>query len=292
MLVLLILLKCAQFIDFSTLSYKDNIFLSIVVLQLLIFFIPGIFYCKLKPAGYISKLRLRLFGLNKIYFTVLAFLTVMTGTALINFIMMKAGAFSGTSLPFGTYFSGEAYDAKSTVYIIIALALIPSVCEEFIFRSIILTEYRESTGNVAVSVLLSSLLFAMTHMSLSNLPAVFFSGLVLAFTAYATGSVLACIIVHFANNLVTLFFESYIIRFIGNVNSIVLFAFILVLLFLLCGVLLFAESERIYYSDGMNGTRVEEKHGEKFGGKLATALLSPTLLLCVVLYLVSAFGII
>lgn len=252
-LLIFILLRLSLLIDVSSLGQKDNIFLSSVVLQLVIFCIPGIFYCRLKPSGYMSKLRFRLFGINKLFFVIVAFFTMVLGTVLIKLAMFKLGWFFETEQLYDSFLNYGVNDAKNTVYIVIALGLIPAICEEFIFRSILLTEYRSSTKSVSVSVVVSALLFSLMHFSLSELPIFFFSGIILAATAYVTDSIVATVLMHFANNLLTVFLESHILNFVGNATSLVFLVFVFLVLFLVCCILFFGEGERIYYNKGING---------------------------------------
>jgi len=296
-LVIFVLTRLSLLIEVSSLGYKENIFLSAVVMQLMIFCLPAIFYCRLKPHGFFLKLRLRPFGVNKIFFIIVAFLAMVFGSMLIKIGLAQTGLFTESAQLYESYFSYGAFSegagsAANNVYIAIALALVPAICEEFVFRSVLLTEYRAETKSVSLSVIFSSLLFAMMHFSLSELPIYFFCGVVLSLTALVTRSVLATVIMHFANNIISIFFESYILNFIGNVTNLVFFIFLLTVLFLLCCILLFGEGERIYYNNGINGIKSsDETNGEK-STELVGVLLSPTFLLCIIFFFLVSFGII
>ena len=81
---------------------------------------------------------------------------------------------------------------------ILLLAGVPAILEELIFRGVIFNGYKK-LGSIK-AILISSALFALIHGSLQQLLFPFLFGLILSFTAYKTGSVIAPMIIHFMNN--------------------------------------------------------------------------------------------
>ncbi len=81
---------------------------------------------------------------------------------------------------------------------IIAVALIPSIFEELVYRGIFFNEYRKV--NVLKGILLSALLFALLHMNFNQFFYAFIMGMIFAFVIELTDSILASIIIHFVIN--------------------------------------------------------------------------------------------
>lgn len=79
----------------------------------------------------------------------------------------------------------------------IVIAILPAVCEELLFRGIILST-QKSAGFGAV--LISAVYFGVMHNDIRIFISVFILGMVLGTVTLSTGSVFAAMIVHFFNN--------------------------------------------------------------------------------------------
>ena len=93
---------------------------------------------------------------------------------------------------------------------IFAVALIPAICEEFLYRGLVLNGLRKY--GVWVSVLTSALLFSLMHMNLQQLPYTFILGVIFGLIVYYTRNIWLSIIMHFLNNATAIL----IIYFIKN----------------------------------------------------------------------------
>ena len=82
---------------------------------------------------------------------------------------------------------------------LLSLAIVPPVTEEFIMRGTVLEGYRRSSP--AAAMVISSLMFALLHAAPSAIPVYFAIGMVLALVYLITRSVWMTITVHFVNNL-------------------------------------------------------------------------------------------
>lgn len=87
---------------------------------------------------------------------------------------------------------------------IMFICVLPAVCEELVFRSYVYPLLNRALTLVWAAVI-SSVLFASLHFSFWSWPYHFMFGLLLAFTATKSRSVLPCIILHFVHNYVVLF---------------------------------------------------------------------------------------
>lgn len=289
-----ILLILSRFIDTETLKYRDNIYLSIIILQLVIFMLPALFFCKLKGTGYSLRLNLRLFPPTRIWFIVLSALTLLTGSAVIRLAEL---AYTGTVESFTLYdrfIPLATMSVSNIIYVLITFAALPAITEEFVFRSIIITEYEESGYGGFCAALLSALLFAMLHSSISQFPVYLLGGIVFAAVVIVTRSVFAAMAVHFLNNLYQLFLEPYIFSLIKHPQNMVFLAFTCVLLFLVCLTLTLGQIEKVYYIYGVTGRETPawvKKRKKSPARATLEALVSPTLLMCVLVFVIVTLGI-
>lgn len=77
--------------------------------------------------------------------------------------------------------------------------VLPGICEELVFRGIILTGLRKNMSDT-FAILLSAAMFAVMHGSLQQFIYPFFMGLVFGFVVVRTGSVVSSMIIHICSN--------------------------------------------------------------------------------------------
>lgn len=93
----------------------------------------------------------------------------------------------------------EVIADQNPLYIsMIAIALIPCMFEEAVYRGIFYNEYRKT--NVKSGILLSALLFALLHMNFNQFFYAFVMGVVFVILIEATDSILSSMIIHFVIN--------------------------------------------------------------------------------------------
>ncbi len=110
--------------------------------------------------------------------------------------MLTNAGYNGGSLPF-TLDNGGLL-----VLGIVLFALLPALCEEILFRGLILNSLRKY--GLCVSIGISALFFSLMHMSLLQLPYTFLLGIVLGLVVYFTRNLWLSIIMHFVNNSIVL----------------------------------------------------------------------------------------
>ncbi len=103
-------------------------------------------------------------------------------------------------------------DVGTLFMFLVLLALLPAVCEEFLFRGVILNGLRKY--GLVVSVGVSSLFFSLMHMNLLQLPYTLCLGIIFGIVVYYTKNIWLSIIMHFVNNATVL-----ILAFIAGENA-------------------------------------------------------------------------
>lgn len=93
------------------------------------------------------------------------------------------------------------------------VALVPAVCEEIMFRGLVLNGLARNGKHLAVIV--SALLFMLMHGSPDQTVHQFILGLIFGYIVYYTGNLFLTIIIHFANNFIVL-----VINYIYNLTNI------------------------------------------------------------------------
>lgn len=85
------------------------------------------------------------------------------------------------------------------VYALIAIAVIPAICEEILFRGYILRAFEKSWG-ILLAILVSGLFFGMFHLQAANIIPLATLGIILAVMTWSSGSIWPAIFAHFVNN--------------------------------------------------------------------------------------------
>ena len=285
-LVIYVFLLSSRYLDLNSLRFKDNIYLTLIILQLLIFVLPSIFYCTLKGTK-AEKLKLKPMSAGKIWFVFACFGVLVFGSTLINTAIFHIFGNDAQYSLYNTFTPSGGSQITNIIYTVIAFAAVPSLTEEFIFRGIIQSEY--SNYGVTTAIIMSGIMFSMLHFNLNQFLVYFFCGVVASYAVYITQSLWAAILLHFVNNVYAIFFESILWDVIKSPNSLIFFLFVIMTLFIVFLVLSFNGAETILYYAGIKGESSPEEATKKEGGAklILEALISPSFLACVLLFLIT-----
>jgi len=282
-----VLLLFSRLID-TLLLNRDNEYLVVVLLQILIFIIPGYLFLRFRGKGYLSSMRLRAPKPDHIFIMVGATGMLITGCFLLS-VLMGSLSEGQSFVLYDTFTSKHDGSMAGVLYLVLAYAILPAVCEELIFRSMLCAEF-EGRG-VVCAVAVSSILFSMLHFNLLAMPVYLFAGVVLALTMYATRSVFCTMIVHLLYNLFCLFGQSGFADFYVTQRSTTLFLILMIAALLLCIGIFCGECARLYRGYAKNNAQDSYRPAQKFtGGQIAKsiglAFASPAAIVCVLLYLI------
>lgn len=295
----------SAYIDTTRLTGSRDAYLSFVILQLLTFVLPTIFFCKAKGENYIFRLKLRFFGLEKAVFLLFSVMVMICAVTAVELFLRNFGISDGLYAHsvytiYGRTLPEMGSNINDTLYTMVVFAILPAITEEFLFRSVLYTEY-EHLGAPA-AIVLTALLYSLLDMSAVAFVPSFAGGLLLGFSVYVTQSVFAPLVIHIFYNLYALFFEEYIWAFIAKPENEVFFIFVLITALLICAVMMLSQAERVIYDKGIRGEAMPEylrPYMERRGGKLPSAfrgilksVLSPAFLACMVLFVLRVTGIV
>ena len=157
LIVVFALIAASRMIPAAKIAVSDNPYLSVIVIQLLVFALPSIFWCTMRGKEYRGGLRIRPFSLSSIILVVFASVLLISGTALIGAGMSAAFPDSFASSRASYLSVAENAGLKDGLFIVIAMAVVPAVTEEVLFRGVVLTEY--TSKGIITAVFISSLSF-------------------------------------------------------------------------------------------------------------------------------------
>ena len=223
---------------------RENEYYSVVILQLMIFMLPGAIWCKWSGENYVKGLRLRLPQLSSLVLILSAALLMISGGLLLSTVFGGLDSLSSNFSLYDTFISKTDGSIPSSMYLFVAYAILPAICEEFVFRGILCYEYE--SGGVMRAVLFSSVFFALLHFNPVNILTYLFSGMVLALVLYASRSLIGAMLAHFLYNVFGLFGQRYMSTLWRITGSSAFFLFLVAFCFLLSGAVFCREASRLY----------------------------------------------
>ena len=223
---------------------RENEYYSVVILQLMIFMLPGAIWCKWSGENYVKGLRLRLPRLSSLVLILSAAILMISGGLLLSTVFGGLDSLSSNFSLYDTFISKTDGSIPSSMYLFVAYAILPAICEEFVFRGILCYEYEN--GGVMRAVLFSSVFFALLHFNPVNILTYLFSGMVLALVLYASRSLVGAMLAHFLYNVFGLFGQRYMSTLWRITGSSAFFLFLVAFCFLLSGAVFCREASRLY----------------------------------------------
>lgn len=102
----------------------------------------------------------------------------------------------------------EALLSGSLFGVIVVMAIIPAICEELLFRGFLLSGLRQKLST-PVTLVVVGLIFGLFHMHIEQIPVHSLLGALLAYICIRSGSILPGILVHLANNAISVASPTY-----------------------------------------------------------------------------------
>ncbi len=269
---------------------RDSEYVGIILMQVLIFIIPAILYCKLRGESFVERIRLHPLRLSHIPFLLCLLVVMISGSLLTSILTGGIRSLEGNFTLYDTFVARTGTPAE-TVYAILAYAFLPAVGEELTYRSILCSEYEKRGVGVAIAA--SALLFAMLHFSFAHFLTYLVLGILLACAMYTTRSFLAPILLHICYNVFCLFGQPYLSAFYVNAGSNEIFIFCVVVLFLLFAAFAAGEARKIYHvhaKKNVSSDYTQALPWRRLPATLLESLLSPVAALCLVIWLITSIA--
>lgn len=186
-------------------DFADSAF-SLIVQILLMAFIPifGFSICKKQSVGN----TLKDFKFKKTSWKVVGY-SFLLGVLIFIFNMAVNSTFSYILSLFGfestSSFNEEAYTGVvNLIIMLLTTAVLPGICEEIMHRGMMLQSYK--TFGVKRAIIVSSLLFGLMHLNISQFFYATIIGFIIAIIDLSADNILPGIIIHFMNNALSVYF--------------------------------------------------------------------------------------
>lgn len=196
------LLFLAGSILFFTLGFyaqTREIFTGLLITQLAVVLLPAIGLLEIKKMDIKSTLRLYPLTWKQIILviliTIFMYPSAVFGNLLVMNVLIQFGEISIPQIPAAT-------NVTEYLRLVFIVSLVAGICEEVLFRGVILRGY-EKLGNVK-AVMFTSLLFGIFHYNIYNLLGPMVLGIVFGSLVLLTKSLWAGIIGHIFNNLLAI----------------------------------------------------------------------------------------
>jgi len=186
---------------------ENSVFVTIINIITELCFVLGVYYiCKRNETSFTNATKINAKPSAKIIG--LAFLLGVVCLFLFNPIISLWESLLGAigyqisaELPFGLNSPGMV------IFAIFAVALLPAICEEFLFRGVVLNGLRGIGAKQCI--IYSALIFGLMHQSLQQLPYTIILGLISGVLLYYTRSLLPSMLFHFTNNAIVILFMAF-----------------------------------------------------------------------------------
>ncbi len=201
---------------------NDNPYVAVVIAQICVFLLPcafviaiGTLFRRASTAEYkLCSLHSKTWG-----FVLSCIPTLIFGSMLIKYLSYL---YLGSSTSSSISISGS----NDFLYVFMSSVFLPAICEEILIRGIVFTEYEKKLGAFA-AILGSSILFALLHFDNENFLSYLYAGLILGIAVHTTNSIIAPIILHFSNNFICIYSDTFLQRISKESISTFLVLFIL-----------------------------------------------------------------
>lgn len=186
---------------------KLDIAATLLIQVFIMFLLPLTLYCLLIKVT--PKQVFKTSNYYKINFNVLLIsLAIGVLAFVINIVIstMFSGIISIIGYRQPTYFGTSEPYTNTTFYVqILTIAILPSLCEEFLHRGLLL----QGTKHIGFkrSIVLSGVLFGLIHFNINQVFFAIILGMLLGLVAVVSKNIWPAVIIHFVNNMIGVYLE-------------------------------------------------------------------------------------
>lgn len=165
------------------------------------------------------------------------------------------------------------------VVLIITLAVIPAVVEEFCIRGVVLQPLRRYGDKFAI--IMSAAVFSILHGNMVQIPYTLVAGIYFGYLCIATGSIWPSVVLHFINNMFSAI-QMIVLANYGEEASaaaVVIMLGVLVIGGIAGGIVFFNMHYKTELKDGVNTLKTSEKVG--------SVLISPAMIIAIIFMLIT-----
>lgn len=237
----------ATFLKEDIFNYPEVLMWSNFFYQIIVFLLPSLAFAYLAHPKMFTYLgfKKKFSTSNWTWIILIAFALILAVGNLASWIKMLDLGDTANALTnqreavFKAYLSNSSWSGLMLNLLI--MALLPAVCEELVFRSILFRFANSWLKRPLLSIGLTAAIFAAFHSSLHEIIPIFLAGFLLGWIYYRTGNIWYSIVLHFLHNgiqvLLIYFSQSNVVKVTNDFSSIQsiisVFSFIISVLILL-----------------------------------------------------------
>lgn len=174
---------------------RQNIYLGLLITEYILILLPSLLYIKLRGDSIKKTLKLNMItfkqvlmviGITIFTYPIAIFCQVIFLGILTRFVQVRPQI---VPMP---------EDGFQYLVSFLIIALSPGICEEVMFRGVMLNSYEEL--GYKKSIIITSILFGMFHFTLLNLVGPIVLGIIFGIMVYKTKSIFSSILAHTTNN--------------------------------------------------------------------------------------------
>lgn len=171
---------------------------------------------------------------------ILVYVAIAVATYFILFPIVNC--FDSLMVKLGIGLNTLSYELNTTNYFIslISIVILPAVCEELLFRGLIFKGIKKN--GKWFSILITSLLFSIYHMSITQTIYPILFGALLTLVMYKENNIIYCISMHLINNFLALTISYFNVNLTFNSWLYILMAIILLIAFISILIVLIAKT--------------------------------------------------
>ena len=220
----------------------SDVFSTTLIQIIILFLLPFVLYIvmlKTKPKQVFEEFGYKKLGLKAILICFgLGILAYILNVFVSNFFAIILN-YIGYNPQYSSS-GGSGYDTfPKFLYGVLSVAILPALCEEFLHRGLVL----RGTSNIIGykrAIILSSLLFGLMHLNISQFFYATILGILMGFVATTTRSIWPATIIHFCNNFINVFLSysesTHLVGFSisGFLNNIANYSVVLFFILSIC----------------------------------------------------------
>lgn len=176
-----------------------EIYSGLLITEYILVLIPSILYIKMKGLSIKNTLKLNKISLKQIIYICGISIFTYPVAVFLNLIVITILTSFGEIFPSGVPMTS---DPKVFLFSLFVIAISPAICEEIMFRGVIMNEYENISKRQAI--IFSAILFGIFHVNIQNLVGPILLGIIFGITVYKTNSIYASMIGHAINNGIAL----------------------------------------------------------------------------------------
>ena len=167
LLAVYLLLILTHLIPSEVMDSTVKLFFALIILELLVFALPIFLYSRMQERDYIKELPFHFFPSKFTPFLVSMGFLMLAGGLVINSLFYFLGFGSASYASLGSFILSDVSIDSNPLYVLLAYGALPALCEEVLFRGILIHEYKKYSFPTAA--IISSLAYAFCYFDLSLL---------------------------------------------------------------------------------------------------------------------------